>query len=119
MTGAWFELMTFSLMNHCITTRVVSGTVSIILRGHVRTMGWVFFVKMDKNLVLLPHCKPPPLSLSRTEIISRMHDIVLYLQNNITHPILDVRGSNTKGGNEDFLQHHCDLVQLFGEKCRH
>ena len=62
---------------------------------------------------------PPPLSLSRTEIISRMHDNVLYLQNNITHAILDVRGSNTKGGNQDFLQHHCYLVQLFGEKCGH
>ena len=62
---------------------------------------------------------PPPFHYHASEIISRMHDIVLYLQNNITHAILDVRGSNTKGGNQDFLQHHCDLVRLFGEKCRH
>ena len=48
-----------------------------------------------------------------------MHDNVLYLQNNVTHAILDVRGSNTKDGNQDFLQHHCELAQLFKEKCGH
>ena len=61
----------------------------------------------------------PPLSLSGNEIISRMHDNVLYLQNNIMHAILEVRSSNTKAGNQDFLQQHCYLVQLFGQKCGH
>ena len=66
-------------------------------------------------IILLPYSvlTPPP-SLSRTKIISCMHDNILYLQNNITHPNSDPKlASNTKGGDEDILQHHCYLVTLF------
>ena len=52
MAAAGFEFVTVSFMNHCITTRVVSGTVSLMLRGDVRTKEWIFFMKM-----LLHHCK--------------------------------------------------------------
>ena len=38
----------------------------------------------------------PPLSLSRTEIISRMHVNILYLQNNITHPIPNPQAATQK-----------------------
>ena len=65
-----------------------------------RPQGAVIKITAVKVLVSLitwqGRTKPPPLSLSRTEIISRMHDNVLYLQNNITHAILDVRGATQK-----------------------
>ena len=75
MTAAWLAPMPFSFMNHCITTRVVSGTVSVMLRGHYGpcTDQGVDCLEMDKNCVLLhrgggwkkiarmeKNCVPPP-----------------------------------------------------------
>ena len=42
------------------------------------------------------HAYPPAPSLSPTEIISHLHDNILHLQNNITHPISDPQAATQK-----------------------